>query len=362
MEASDSFFFMSNRFNLIWFKTKKEAYLYIEDLKKKNLFNGQVVIAYEYLSVGSRRFIVILYEEFLSFYSKLRPNDRSFYEVLSTDLFCKLYIDIEIDKIFNPLKDWFSGFIVFMNQLNMYISMKCGVNCYLFGKLFKAEDTPHGEYIIMDASNDKKFSRHIILHLYNTILFRNQFEVRKFILEFNAYLMDIYKAEVDGVSDIIIKHETLAGIIEKTFIDITVYKSNQQFRFIGSSKFKENGIRPLNIMTSMVACTSKIDTIIFMNSLISYKEENVVYEKRYLYPIMQAKRPALKINMQPSSHINLIIPMISLDPIYQENRALLLSKQSIQKMRFFLQSKAAIIKWAQYPSYIENKRNILSFF
>ena len=90
MEASDSFFFMSNRFNLIWFKTKKEAYLYIEDLKKKNLFNGQVVIAYEYLSVGSRRFIVILYEELLSFYSKLRPNDRSFYEVLSTDLFCKL--------------------------------------------------------------------------------------------------------------------------------------------------------------------------------------------------------------------------------------------------------------------------------
>ena len=108
MEASDSFFFMSNRFNLIWFKTKKEAYLYIEDLKKKNLFNGQVVIAYEYLSVGSRRFIVILYEEFLSFYSKLRPNDRSFYEVLSTDLFCKLYIDIEFDKILNPLKDWFS--------------------------------------------------------------------------------------------------------------------------------------------------------------------------------------------------------------------------------------------------------------
>ena len=38
---------------------------------------------------------------------------------------------------------------------------------------------------------------------------------------------------------------------------------------------------------------------------------------------MQAKRPALKINMQPSSHINLIIPMISLDPIYDYPKVIL---------------------------------------
>ena len=72
-----------------------EAYVNINKLKEKWVYNGEVVLAYEYLACGSRYFIVILYKYFLSFFVQLQLNNRSWYEMIIRNLFCKLYFDTE---------------------------------------------------------------------------------------------------------------------------------------------------------------------------------------------------------------------------------------------------------------------------
>ena len=69
MEASDSFFFMSNRFILIWFKTKKEAYLYMsnsiqEDHEKvslKKVHLGDVIFYLFHISNEKYKKIALSY-------------------------------------------------------------------------------------------------------------------------------------------------------------------------------------------------------------------------------------------------------------------------------------------------------------
>ena len=91
-----------------------EAYVNINKLKEKGVYNGEVVLSYEYLSCGSRYFIVILYKYFLSFYLQLQPKNRSWYEIILPNQFWKLYFDIEYDKTLNPRQDWLNGFKFFM--------------------------------------------------------------------------------------------------------------------------------------------------------------------------------------------------------------------------------------------------------
>ena len=50
-DSSEAFFYMRNRFCLNWFD---EAYLCITDLKKKNVYNGEIVLSFEYLARGTR--------------------------------------------------------------------------------------------------------------------------------------------------------------------------------------------------------------------------------------------------------------------------------------------------------------------
>ena len=110
-----------------------------------------------------------------------------------------------------------------MKQLNKFLYTKSNINCILFGEHYMADEIAHGEYIFMDASNEVKFFRPSILHLYKIVLFRNQFEVKQFVLEYNSYLMTLYILGSDEVADIIINHKQNGSIVHKTFIDINIY-------------------------------------------------------------------------------------------------------------------------------------------
>ena len=134
-----------------------------------------------------------------------------------------------------------------------------------------------------NASNNIKFSRHVILHLYNIILFRNQYEGCRFVEDFNSNIFTFFTNSGSiKVVNIMIKHKAQNIIIEKTFIDLGVYKSRQQFRVVGSSKCKDDGKRSLKLMTLMNSCIYNImgfDHLIFIKTLISYKDSNVKYEQ-----------------------------------------------------------------------------------
>ena len=78
----------------------------------------------------------------------------------------------------------------------------------------------------MDASNNIKFSRHVILHLYNIILFRNQYEGCRFVEDFNSYILTFFTNTGSiKVINIMIKHKAQNITIKKTFIVLGVYNN-----------------------------------------------------------------------------------------------------------------------------------------
>ena len=136
----------------------------------------------------------------------------------------------------------------------------CKVNCALFGIKHVPSLDVEGVILIFDASNTEKFSRHVVLNLYRIVLFRDQMEVCKFVHTIQSLIMDLYTLGSESVFGIIINH--MEGVVysKKTFIDMAVYKRNQQFRLI-RSKFKDEGSRPLTLMVNHEVIGSNLSNI-----------------------------------------------------------------------------------------------------
>jgi len=98
--------------------------------------------------------------------------------------------------------------------------------------------------------------------------------------------MDLYNLESEDVNGIIIDHDDKGTIIQKPFIDISVYKNNQQLRIIGSSKFKDMGTRPLYSMRfndQIDVDLSNINEELFMKTLASYRDFERQTVLKYIY-------------------------------------------------------------------------------
>ena len=135
----------------------------------------------------------------MSFYLMLKPIDRTFYEIIYSDTHCKLYFDIEYDKVLNPNNDGKGGLASFVYLLRDKLFTLCGINSSLFGEPHIAGKDSDGELYIMDATDANKFSKHIILHLDHIIIFKDQYDVRMFVLFMEKTIMEIYKANLADV-------------------------------------------------------------------------------------------------------------------------------------------------------------------
>ena len=91
----DSLNYLCMKFNLNSFWRQGQAFSYIEELEETGIYDGEVVYALEYRKPRKRKFIVISHKEFIKFYFKLKPIERSFYEMIYTKTHCSLYFDIE---------------------------------------------------------------------------------------------------------------------------------------------------------------------------------------------------------------------------------------------------------------------------
>ena len=227
--------YLSLEFALQSFWRQAEAFAFLEELKTRNLFMGEVIFAHEYAFPRKRYFIVISPKQFSQFYLKLLPIDRTFYELIYPKTYCALYFDIDCNKRLNPDKDYVLGFTNFIKLLQKMLYSVCKVNCVLFGIKHVSSLDVDGDILIFDASNTEKISRHVILNLYRIVLFRDQMEVCKFVHTIQSLIMDLYTLGSESVFGIIIIHKEGVVYSKKTFIDMAVYKRNQQFRLIGSS-------------------------------------------------------------------------------------------------------------------------------
>lgn len=91
-------------------------------------------------------------------------ESRNFYEIILQNRYCHLYFDIEYAIDLNPNSDPISMMRIFKELLFKEIKSKFGI--------FVTEK----DVIDLDSTTDKKFSRHLIIHMKDSV-FANNIEI-----------------------------------------------------------------------------------------------------------------------------------------------------------------------------------------
>ena len=119
---------------------------------------------------GQRHFIVSAYHTFVHRYfdsiiQKCKPH---FYEVIVEGAVCKVYFDIEYQKLINPSVDGVKLLNIFIQYVNFCLDHFYGIVC------------DRRSVLDLESSSEKKFSRHLIYHFPNAIFHSNR-ELGKFV-------------------------------------------------------------------------------------------------------------------------------------------------------------------------------------
>ena len=120
---------------------------------------------------GQRHFVVSSYHTFAHRYLDyiLEENHSPhFYEVIVEGAACRLYFDIEFQKLVNPRVDGNEVLDIFIEFV-----------CYCIWSLYGIYCDRHN-ILDLDSTSEKKFSHHLIFHLPNAV-FQNNNEVGKFV-------------------------------------------------------------------------------------------------------------------------------------------------------------------------------------
>ncbi|KAM5279367.1 DNA-directed primase/polymerase protein isoform 2-T8 [Hipposideros larvatus] len=116
---------------------------------------------------GQRIYLVTTYVQ-LWFYYKSRRNLLHCYEVIPENAVCKLYFDLEFNKVANPEADGKIMVALLIEHVCKSLQELYGVNC-------SAEDVFN-----LDSSTDEKFSRHLIFQLHG-VAFKDNIHVGNFV-------------------------------------------------------------------------------------------------------------------------------------------------------------------------------------
>lgn len=127
-----------------------------------------------------------------------------------------------------------------------------------------------------DASNNKKISRHLVIHLADNFMFYNWFHVGAFMRRVYLLSMKLYG---HPQSNPLFVRKTPNDPYPEPFSDATIYTSRRNIRVIGSTKFGQD--RPLRYVSEIrneqpvVLGLDDITQDIFMGSLIqnAYKKD-----------------------------------------------------------------------------------------
>lgn len=146
-----------------------------------------------------------------------------FYEIIQEGVPCRLYFDLEYYKEFNLN-------INYLKILDDFFNV-----CILSLKELFAASLSRKNFIILDSSNNEKFSAHVILHMPNGELFSNNVEM-KFIVKFICQQMlnsNVGLVNGDKAHNI------------KFICDLAVYSKNRNFRLFMSSKCGKTSVLKL---------------------------------------------------------------------------------------------------------------------
>ncbi|XP_077704828.1 DNA-directed primase/polymerase protein isoform X4 [Canis aureus] len=149
----------------IWklFHRQTQAFNFVKSCKE-----DVHVFALEYkVDDGQRIYLVTTYAQ-LWFYYKSRRNLLHCYEVIPENAVCKLYFDLEYNKLANPEADGKKMVALLIEHVCKALQELYRVDC-------SAEDVFN-----LDSSTDEKFSRHLIFQLHD-VAFKDNIHVGNFV-------------------------------------------------------------------------------------------------------------------------------------------------------------------------------------
>ncbi|ELK08831.1 Coiled-coil domain-containing protein 111 [Pteropus alecto] len=182
----------------VWklFHRQTEAFNFVKNCKE-----DVHVFALEYkVGDGQRIYLVTTYVQFW-FYYKSRKNLLHCYEVIPENAVCKLYFDLEFNKLANPEADGKMMVALLIEHVCKALQELYRVNC-------SAEDVFN-----LDSSTDEKFSRHLIFQLHD-VAFKDNIHVGKYMVFFFLKLQSNFVKKILQPASHLIAGESDDGIPE----------------------------------------------------------------------------------------------------------------------------------------------------
>ena len=126
------------------------------DNEEDEKYSGTKLYCFESKLEGKRRFWVAQWESFIDSYYSCPPLERHVYEIIRENYPCRLYFDLEFQRLLNPNTD---GAYLCELWLNLVCTKLYELYNVYIGK---------NQIVMLDSSTNKKFSRHVIIHIYRS--------------------------------------------------------------------------------------------------------------------------------------------------------------------------------------------------
>lgn len=191
------------------FRLQKDALEHQQNNKDLHVFCQEV-------DVGKRIFVTSTYDDFWNKYEMM--SDKHWYELIIENTPCKLYLDLEFKREFNPGLNDDEMMQILIRELDAFLYSQCTQNL--------------GNFIQLDSSTDAKFSRHIIAA---KVIFQDNIQLGYFLQSFVSS-MEIKATQDENIQRLFVSN----GQESSCLLDLAVYTRNRQFRIYKSSKFGKN--------------------------------------------------------------------------------------------------------------------------
>jgi len=152
---------------------------------------------------------------YLKLYRVCNEWPRNFYEVIQEDSPCRLYFDLEYKKQFNEDTD---------SDLAMEQFIQVVIE--VIDELFRLRLDRNTSFVILDSSNDDKFSSHVIVHMPEGALFPSNLSIKPLVHYICRQMIEKQVGLVQSNEE--------GG--KALLCDIAVYTRNRNFRLHRSSK------------------------------------------------------------------------------------------------------------------------------
>ena len=211
----------------------------------------------------------------------MSPKDQTFYEIIRSGSPSRLYFDLEYDKTVNQTADPIKIMDVFREKLVLHIKKILGID---LATCFPNRNIREF-FIEVDSSNNKKFSRHVIVPLPGESFFANNLQIGKFVSNFCKQLLTeaAFSEQFQNVSEnvknvrrLFLKKKQKEKIEKhQIFIDTHVYTKNRHFRILLSAKFKDIYKRHFQYVRNndLILNERRITLNLFQKTLCTYTGE-----------------------------------------------------------------------------------------